>query len=79
MINLKFVKEKPLPSTKSCCIIIDDSIHFAGVMKLVDVADSKSAAGDSVPVRPRPSAPYAARVMRPGAPPIFVKGGTLRP
>ena len=62
MINLKFVKEKPLPSTKSCCIIIDDSIHFAGVMKLVDVADSKSAAGDSVPVRVRSPAPRKLRL-----------------
>ena len=64
MINLKFVKEKPLPSTKSCCIIIDDSIHFAGVMKLVDVADSKSAAGDSVPVRVRSPAPRAEDLRR---------------
>ena len=30
---------------------------FAGVMELVDVADSKSAAGDSVPVRVRSPAP----------------------
>ena len=29
----------------------------AGVMELVDVADSKSAAGDSVPVRVRSPAP----------------------
>ena len=31
--------------------------HFAGVMELVDVVDSKSTAGDSVPVRVRPPAP----------------------
>ena len=30
----------------------------AGVMELVDVVDSKSTAGDSVPVRVRPPAPY---------------------
>ena len=29
----------------------------AGVMELVDVVDSKSTAGDSVPVRVRPPAP----------------------
>ena len=57
MINFKFVKEKPLLSAGSCCIINDDAIHFAGVMELVDVADSKSAAGDSVPVRVRSPAP----------------------
>ena len=31
--------------------------HHAGVMELVDVADSKSAAGNSMPVRVRPPAP----------------------
>ena len=31
--------------------------HLAGVMELVDVVDSKSTAGDSVPVRVRPPAP----------------------
>lgn len=30
---------------------------FAGVMELVDVVDSKSTAGNSVPVRVRPPAP----------------------
>ena len=30
---------------------------LAGVMELVDVVDSKSTAGDSVPVRVRPPAP----------------------
>ena len=30
----------------------------AGVMELVDVVDSKSTAGDSVPVRVRSPAPY---------------------
>ena len=37
------------------CIIL--SITSAGVMELVDVVDSKSTAGDSVPVRVRPPAP----------------------
>ena len=36
------------------CIL---SKHHAGVMELVDVVDSKSTAGDSVPVRVRPPAP----------------------
>ena len=34
----------------------------AGVMELVDVADSKSAAGDSVPVRVRSPAPHRSKV-----------------
>ena len=43
-----------LPSSDISCII-----HFApaGVMELVDVVDSKSTAGDSVPVRVRSPAP----------------------
>ena len=32
-------------------------VTSAGVMELVDVVDSKSTAGDSVPVRVRPPAP----------------------
>ena len=32
-------------------------VTFAGVMELVDVVDSKSTAGDSVPVRARSPAP----------------------
>ena len=31
---------------------------YAGVMELADVVDSKSTAGDSVPVRVRPPAPF---------------------
>ena len=33
------------------------AVGFAGVMELVDVVDSKSTAGDSVPVRVRSPAP----------------------
>ena len=40
------------------------SIVPAGVMELVDVADSKSAAGDSVPVRVRSPAPRAEDLRR---------------
>ena len=40
------------------CLAIYKSTHtLAGVMKSVDVVDSKSTAGDSVPVRVRPPAP----------------------
>ena len=35
----------------------------AGVMELVDVVDSKSTAGDSVPVRVRSPAPYKDEAM----------------
>ncbi len=34
----------------------------AGVMELVDVVDSKSTAGDSVPVRVRSPAPYRSEI-----------------
>ena len=34
---------------------------YAGVMELVDVVDSKSTGGDTVPVRARPPAPKKAR------------------
>ena len=37
------------------CIILCK--HRAGVMELVDVVDSKSTGGDTVPVRARPPAP----------------------
>ena len=37
------------------CIILTE--HRAGVMELVDVVDSKSTGGDTVPVRARPPAP----------------------
>ena len=37
--------------------LINSYITPAGVMELVDVVDSKSTAGDSVPVRVRPPAP----------------------
>ena len=49
----------------------------AGVMELVDVADSKSAAGDSVPVRLRSPAPRKApmNVMFIGAFFVFPDGG----
>ena len=43
------------------CII---HVAFAGVMELVDVVDSKSTAGDSVPVRVRSPAPSSASVPR---------------
>lgn len=36
--------------------------HHAGVMELVDVADSKSAAGNSMPVRVRPPAPNRSKL-----------------
>ena len=36
--------------------------HHAGVMELVDVVDSKSTAGDSVPVRVRPPAPRRSKL-----------------
>ena len=39
------------------CAIIDILFTPAGVMELVDVVDSKSTAGDSVPVRVRSPAP----------------------
>ena len=35
----------------------NSKVSSAGVMELVDVVDSKSTAGDSVPVRVRPPAP----------------------
>ena len=38
-------------------MLYTNKAHFAGVMELVDVVDSKSTAGDSVPVRVRPPAP----------------------
>ena len=41
------------------CII---HVAFAGVMELVDVVDSKSTAGDSVPVRVRSPAPRGRKV-----------------
>ena len=37
---------------------------YAGVMELVDVVDSKSTAGDSVPVRVRSPAPRAEDLRR---------------
>ena len=40
------------------CIL---SKHHAGVMELVDVVDSKSTGGDTVPVRARPPAPNKKR------------------
>ena len=36
----------------------NSKVSSAGVMELVDVVDSKSTAGDSVPVRVRSPAPY---------------------
>ena len=44
-----------LPNAPVSCII---PFAPAGVMELVDVVDSKSTAGDSVPVRDRSPAPY---------------------
>ena len=41
-----------------CRLHNDISSTLAGVMELVDVVDSKSTAGDSVPVRVRSPAPY---------------------
>ncbi len=47
------------------CIFRQSVLYYqstdAGVMELVDVVDSKSTAGDSVPVRVRPPAPIKAR------------------
>ena len=37
--------------------VLNNAFTLAGVMELVDVVDSKSTAGDSVPVRVRPPAP----------------------
>ena len=37
--------------------VLNNPFTLAGVMELVDVVDSKSTAGDSVPVRVRPPAP----------------------
>ena len=42
----------------------NSKVSSAGVMELVDVADSKSAAGDSVPVRVRSPAPRAEDLRR---------------
>ena len=39
-------------------------IQYAGVMELADVVDSKSTAGDSVPVRVRPPAPDLRSAIR---------------
>ena len=46
-----------LHSREKRCIIKAVRFRYAGVMELVDVADSKSAAGDSVWVRVPPPAP----------------------
>ena len=39
-------------------MVYNIAVTPAGVMELVDVVDSKSTAGDSVPVRVRSPAPY---------------------
>ena len=36
---------------------MNESVSYAAVMELADVADSKSAGSDTVPVRLRPAAP----------------------
>ena len=54
-LNKKARIEKSHLIISPCCIIIHS--HHAGVLELVDEADSKSAAGNSVPVRARPPAP----------------------
>ena len=43
---------------------VRESPHPAGVMELVDVVDSKSTAGDSVPVRVRSPAPKKKDIRR---------------
>ena len=48
-----------LPNESVSCII---PLAPAGVMELVDVVDSKSTAGDSVPVRVRSPAPRRSKV-----------------
>ena len=53
-----------LPIERLSCIIL---FTRAGVMELVDVADSKSAAGDSVGVRVPPPAPLCKTLSMPWA------------
>ena len=45
-------------------VLYNIKVRYAGVMELVDVADSKSAAGDSVPVRVRSPAPEKSTLSR---------------